>query len=355
MKIKLVIGLILILTAALNPFLTAQPLPPTKEDNPPGGGPGGPREPAGEIIEQGTVEAESVSKVYVRWPKKYLHLLVEEGDFVRKGELLMEIEPAKLAKKIDGLELMVTAVEAEVTAMEKVTVPLKKLELQSARWEAKQIEEKARLEFRAQEKMFKEDLSSAQQLEEARSAFEVAKLRVKGIELQLTNFEEGPDQARIRALKAQLQAARNRRDDLDEIVGEEARKAPHAGKVISTSKEAKTPASLSGQGIQSQREESAPMIGELSFVAIAKVAEVIISAYIYQGDIGRIRIGGRVLSRADYAPGHAFPGRIVNISPSAISRGSTSVFLVKALVENQQDILKPGTTVEVTFLTRTEK
>ena len=351
MKITMFFVLVLILTATFNPFLAAQPAPPDKISHPPGGDPPESGKGRGAIIEQGIVKAERVSRLNVQCPKKYISFPVKKGDFVREGQILMELDPAQLESKMAIIQMRVSSLQAQLTAMEKVVVPLKKLELQSTLWEAKQAEKKAAMELTAQEKMLKEGLASTQQRDEARAAFEMAQLKRKATELQLSNFKAGPEQASIASLKAELQIARHQQSVQEDSLGPEAMKAPHAGVVISLSEEDQTPGFSPKNVINFPESEGQEHPINLQYVVIADVAEVIVSAYVYQGDINRIRIGGRALVRADYAPDRTFTARVDTISPVAIRRGSTSVFQVEARVDNRENLLKPGTTVEVTFLT----
>ncbi|MDX1763203.1 MAG: efflux RND transporter periplasmic adaptor subunit [bacterium] len=214
-----------------------------------------------------------------------VELPVEEGDFVRKGDLI-----AKLDQKD-----------------ERTAVAQGQADLDIAKAELKQ----ATRNFERRKALFKQKLVSREELDQSELRLAVA----KG---QLVQATTTLDRARERLAESIIQAP------LDGII---LKKNVEEGQIIAS-------------GVTN-------VSGGTPIADIADMRSVYIEAGIDEVDIGKIKVGQSALVVAEAFPHLKFSGTIVRIAPEAKIEQNVTLFNVIVEVENKEGKLQSGMNGEI--------
>jgi HlyD family secretion protein len=90
--------------------------------------------------------------------------------------------------------------------------------------------------------------------------------------------------------------------------------------------------------------------GDLAF-RLDDLSKLLVELHISEVDINRIQTGQAVTLTLDSAPGSAYRGRVVEVSPVAEVQGGVAAFLVKAEIENADESIRPGMTAGAEIIT----
>ncbi len=83
---------------------------------------------------------------------------------------------------------------------------------------------------------------------------------------------------------------------------------------------------------------------------VADLDPVTVEVRVDELDIARVELGQPVKVRAMALPGHEFSGRVERISPEALREGNVAYFTVEVKVENPEELLRPGMSVDADIL-----
>ena len=233
----------------------------------------------------GVVEPLATVEVKSQASGEVLELLVDTGDYVEEGELMVRIDPRTVRNRL-------SQAEAEQKAAE------------------------------ARREIWRTQLERATTL--------VAKGTLTQTDYEQAALELANAEAQVVAARVEAENARIALDDT-EI------RAPMAGTVISKPVE-------KGQVISSPTQDFA---GGTLLLTMADLAAVQIRALVDETDIGKIQPGmaARVIVAA--YPTQPFSGEVVKIEPQAILEQNVTMFAVLVSIQNPHGLLKPGMNAEV--------
>ena len=233
----------------------------------------------------GVVEPLATVEVKSQASGEVLELLVDTGDYVEEGELMVRIDPRTVRNRL-------SQAEAEQKAAE------------------------------ARREIWRTQLERATTL--------VAKGTLTQTDYEQAALELANAEAQVVAARVEAENARIALDDT-EI------RAPMAGTVISKPVE-------KGQVISSPTQDFA---GGTLLLTMADLAAVQIRALVDETDIGKIQPGmaARVIVAA--YPNQPFSGEVVKIEPQAILEQNVTMFAVLVSIQNPHGLLKPGMNAEV--------
>jgi HlyD family secretion protein len=352
------------------------------------------------ISVSGNIEATTVDVAF-KIPGKIDKLLVEEGDFVKEGQLIATLEHQDLlAQKakaeatlesarsripalVKNIEFQDKSTSQEISqaqaAMDAAHSKLQELlhgsrpqEIQAAKAGVDQAlsdMEKRKADMDRAKKLFQDNYISAQEWDSARTAYEMAAATHQKAQENYALVVEGPRKEEIDAARAQLdqsQAALNlaktRKLQVDVLRRE----------LITAQAQVKEAASAI-EVIQSQIEYSnlyAPTAGVVlvknteagefnvpggAVITLGDVAKPWLKAFINESDLGRVKLGQEVSVTTDSFPGRVYPGKITFISseaeftPKNVQTAKERVKLVyriKVSLANPRNELKPGMPAE---------
>ncbi len=232
------------------------------------------------ISASGTIEPVESVEVKSKASGEIVVLAVQEGDIVKRGQLVARLDPKTVQNEFDQAEADFKV--AQVTREQRET------------------------ELGRQQDLFNRKLSSKSELDNARLAYE----------------ESGAALVRTRSV---LATARERLEDT-EI------KAPIDGVVLSRPVEV-------GQIISSG---TTTVTGGTLLCTIANMSKVYVAALVDETDIGRVMVGLPCDVRPEAYPGKQLHGEVLRIAPQARVEQNVTMFEVTCVVDNVEGLLKAG-------------
>jgi HlyD family secretion protein len=218
---------------------------------------------------------------------------VEEGDAVKKGELICRLDPTDVQAEVDQARADLDIAEAELKQAENT--------------------------YQRQKELYDRGLLSDEELDQ--------------VNLQLTQAKGKMVRARIALDQAQVRLSET--VVVAPINGIILQKYVEVGQIISS-------------GISN-------ISGGSPIADIADMDQVHIEAGIDEIDVGKIRIGQIAQVIADAYPQKVFRGKIIRIAPEAKVEQNVTLFDVIIQVENQEGLLKSGMNASVEIITLDEK
>ena len=233
----------------------------------------------------GAVEPLATVEVKSKASGEVLELLVEIGDYVTEGELMVRIDPRTVRNRL-------AQAEAEL---------------------------KAAL---SRQQISETQMTRADDLVERGTFTEIDREQAA---LELANAE-----AQVVRTEVEVENARIAVDDT-EI------RAPVTGTVIAKPVE-------KGQVISSPTQDFS---GGSVLMVMADLSAVQIRALIDETDIGKVRPGMIAEVTVAAFPNQPFPGEVLKIEPQAVVEQNVTMFAVLIAIQNQDALLKPGMNSEV--------
>lgn len=267
------------------------------------------------VTASGKIEAKSQVDISSEVTARILTITVKEGDLVKKGQLLVELDQVQFKGAVDRATAALTSVEAQL------------MQGRANRDQAKRALDRA-----TQLKKTAPTLVTDESLEQAQQAFDVADALLKSSEAQVL-------QTRASLKEAQDNLARTRL--FSPIAGRVVRLAVEEGEVA-------VPGTFS-------RETGLLMrIADLSVIqAKVKVDET---------DVVRLALGDSVAVSIDAFPDTAFVGRVTKIANSAATAAATGQtadravdFEVEVTLTNPPADVRPDLSMTARIITDTRK
>jgi HlyD family secretion protein len=254
------------------------------------------------------------------------NLAVEEGQIVKKGQFLMQIDPKLLKSAVDQ---GTAAVEAARSELEQLRVSS-----QSAQAALKQAQDN----FSRQQQLWKQGLTTKEQLDTAENA-----LKQRQAEASAAVKQVDTQQLRIQQQSASLESARY---NLSKVRIE----SPIDGVITRRNIE-------EGETVVVGTMNNAGTV----LLTIADMSLIEAQVEVDETDIPSVTIGQKTKITIDAMPGKSFSGKVTEIgnSPIQTAAGTTSTtqatnFLVKVTLDSTIPDVRPGftCTAEITTATR---
>ncbi|MBD3220708.1 efflux RND transporter periplasmic adaptor subunit [bacterium] len=255
------------------------------------------------VSASGTIQPQRQVDVSANVIGTITHLAVEEGQTVERGDLLLEIDPTEYRAAVAALEAGVRTGRADLRLAEASL-------------------EKARQDHQRQAELYREGLSSEEQLIAARTSLRVEEARVES--------------ARHRLEQTEANLAKARHD-----LGKVTISAPMTGLVTRLNVE----------------EGENAIMGTLNnpgtvLLSIADMGTLEAVVEVDETEAVKVRLGQPATIEIDAFPDDEFPGRVSEIGNSPIRSGGTQQavdFEVKVLLDRAPDIVRPGLTAKASI------
>jgi HlyD family secretion protein len=352
------------------------------------------------IVVHGNIELTETDLSF-KLPGRLVELLVDEGAFVEKGQVLARLDKVELENQRDREVAGRTAAESNLTQSmtgiqyQKASIAsdldLKRADLRQAEArlsellagsrpqeiqhaeaaanEAKVQHDLAKADWERAQRLYKNDDISTSQYDQFRTRFESTRAAQQRALDTLSLVKEGPRQEQIAAARAAVDRARaavrlgeanlidlKRREEeivarradiarseaqvkvLDVQIGDRVIYAPTNGVILSKSAE---PGEILAAGA--------------TVVTLGDIAQPYVRAYVGERDLGRVKLGQKVAVSTDSYPGKEYSGNITFISsqaeftPKQIQTAEERVKLVyrmKILLPNPNQELKNNMPVD---------
>ncbi len=274
------------------------------------------------------------------------------SDRVKKGELLMELDPVDQQRSVQQSEAAVAASEARIAqAKANLIASERDLEATRVRNEANVGSAQARVDdSRAKAKRERELLALKQtSVEEAETSettlrqseaeFRSATAQLKSTEAAAANVEARRQD--VISAEAQAQSDRVALALAQQRLGETKVYAPIDG-VLSA--RLVQPGMIIASGINN-------VGGGTSTMTLSDVSRIFVLASVDEADIGRVNVGQPATITADSFPGKEFTGEIIRVAAKGVSVSNVVTFEVKIEVTSEnKDLLKLEMTTNVEII-----
>ena len=296
--------------------------------------------PADTLLLSGNVEAHE-SVVGFRTAGRIVALPVEEGQQVKAGELLARLDDADYQQqvRIDEAMLHTRGRELELALAGNRPQDIRATEQTVA--DAKADLELKRADLARYSKLYKRDAISAQNYDQADTAYKRAQATYERAQQNFSETREGTRKEQIAVDRATLRTARQ---DL------ELSKVRRDFTVLH--------APVTGVITVRQAELGEYVVPGTPVVTVADLDHLWVRAYVSETDLGRVRWGQAATLRTDTYPGKSYKGTVTFIAsdaeftPKTVQTNKERVALVyriKVDVENPQHELKPGMPADITL------
>ena len=257
-------------------------------------------------------------------------LLVKEGDHVRKGELLLELDDADIRTQAARAQAQIKAAQAEQSALKTGGTQEEVLTLNSQLSKARSARDLAQRNLDAFRRLQQQGAASPGEVRQAEDNLQRAQADVNLLEQKQKDRYSSPEIAKVQAQASEAQASY---DAAEDAVSKSMVRAPFDGLVYALPVK-------QGAFVQA---------GDL-LLQEADLAHVLVRAFVDEPDVGRLQSGQRVEVTWDALPGRTWTGT-VNTVPSTVKlRGSRNVGEATCVVDNKDLRLLPNVNVGVTIV-----
>ncbi len=227
-------------------------------------------------------------------------ILVQEGDRVKKGEILARLHTERLQAAVDEAEAMTAAQQQVLATLEAGSRPEEIRKAQADLEAAEAKAEAARDTFERRYRLSEQKLASPEEVEEAKAAADSAAAQVKAARAALDLVLAGPRKEDIAQARARL-------------------RAQQAGLTLARVRLADAVLVAPADGIVRDRilEPGDMASPQTPVLTLALIDPVWARAYLPEPSLGRIALGARATLHTDSFPGKSYEGWVGFISPTA--------------------------------------
>ena len=257
-------------------------------------------------------------------------LLVKEGDHVRKGQLLLQLDDANIRTEATRAQAQIKAAQADQSALKTGGTQEEVITLNSQLIKARSALDLAKRSLDSFRRLQQEGAASPGEVHQAEDNLQRAQADVTLLEQKKSERYSQPEVARIQAQGEQAQSAYAAAED---ALGKSTVRAPFDGIVYSLPVK-------QGAFVQA---------GEL-LLQEADLSHVLVRAFVDEPDIGRLQPGQRVEITWDALQGRTWTGAVSTVPSTVKLRGSRNVGEVTCNFDNLDDRLLPNVNVGVTIV-----
>lgn len=283
------------------------------------------------ISTNGKIEPEDNFEAHAVAPAAVKKVLVKEGDKVKAGQLLVQLDDADARAQAARALAQLRGAEAEVASVRKGGSQEEVLTNEANLSKARAERDSAQRNLNALRKLQQTGSASAGEVQEAQNRLQRAQAELNLLEQRKTSRYSDPEVARVRASAEEARAAYAA---AQELIKNTNITAPRAGTVYSLPVR-------TGQFVNP---------GDL-IVQVAQLDKMQVRAFIDEPEIGKLSPGQKVSLTWDAVPGRTWEGVVTRVPTSVTTRGTRSVGEVVCAVANKDLKLLPNVNVNVLITT----
>jgi HlyD family secretion protein len=258
-------------------------------------------------------------------------LLVKEGDRVRKGQLLFQLDDADLRSQAARAQAQIKTAQAEQSNVSTGGTREELLTLEIQLIKARTARDTAQRNLEALRRLQQEGAASAGEVKQAEDILRQAQADTTLLEQKKKDRYSQPDVAKVVAQGAEAEAAYQAAED---ALAKSSVRAPFDGIVYALPVK---------QGAYVQTGDLLLQVGDLS--------QMLVRSFVDEPEIGRLAPGQKIEVTWDALPGRIWNGTVGTI-PSTVKRlVSRNIGEVTCTVDNHDLRLLPNVNVGVTIIT----
>ena len=257
-------------------------------------------------------------------------LLVKEGDHVRKGQLLLELDDSDIRSQAARAQAQIKTAQANLAATKNSGTQEELITLSTQLIKARSARDLAQRSLDAYRRLQQQGAASPGEVRHAEETLQGAQADVNMLEQKQKDRYSPPEIARTVAEAAEAQAAY---DGAADALSKSRVRAPFDGTVFSLPVK-------QGAFVQT---------GDL-LLQEADLSKILVRAFVDEPDIGRLQIGQRVEATWDAVPGRTWTGTVSSVPATVKPRGNRNVGETTCLIDNQDLRLLPNINLGVTIV-----
>lgn len=257
-------------------------------------------------------------------------LLVKEGDHVRKGQLLLQLDDADIRSQAARALAQVKTAQADQSALKTGGTQEEVLTVDAQLTKARGARDVVQRNLEALRRLQQQGAASAGEVQQAEDNLQRSQADVTLLEQKKHDRYSQPEVASVEARGAEAQAAYAAAED---ALSRSSIRAPFDGIVYSLPVK---------QGSFVQAGDLLLQEGDLS--------KVLVRAFVDEPDVGRLQHGQKVEVSWDALPGRIWEGAVTTIPSTVKLHGSRNVGEMTCAVDNPEAHLLPNVNVGVTIV-----
>jgi len=278
----------------------------------------------GKIEPVANFEAHSPAATTVR------RVLIAEGEFVKRGQLLLELDAADARAQAARAQTQLKTAQADISAVERGGTQEEVLNLDAQLVKARTDRDSALHNLDALKRLQPQGAATAGEVREAENALARADAQLRALEQRQTQRYSKPEVARVEAQREEAQATYQA---AQEVLAKSSVRAPYDGIVYDLPVK---------PGVF-----VAP--GQL-LLQLADLRKVQLRAFVDEPDVARLSSGNPIEVTWDAVPGRVWTGAVNSIPSTVKLHGSRNVGETTCMVDNKDLRLLPNVNVGVTIV-----
>src|SRR5713101_8482969 len=258
-------------------------------------------------------------------------ILVKEGDHVKRGQLLVELDAASARSQAAQAMAQMRASDADVNAVERGGTQEEVLTLQALLVKARADRDAAQRNLDALSRLQQSGAASSGEVRVAQGQFAAADAQVKLLESKQTQRYSRPEVARVAAQGSEAQSAYAAAED---VLSQLVIRAPFDG--IGYSLPVRQGAYVNPGDLVLQE---------------ADLSKVLVRSFVDEPDVARLAPGETIEVTWDAMPGQVWKGSVSAVPAAVKLHGTRNVGETTCIVSNQDFKLLPNINVGVTVVT----
>ena len=257
-------------------------------------------------------------------------LLVKEGDHVKKGQLLLQLNDAEARSQAARALSQVRGAQADSSAIESGGNREEVLTIESQIVKARADHDAAQRNLEALRRLQQKGAASPGEVKDAENQLARSEADLKLLQQKQKDRYSQPEIARVGAQRAEAQSAYAAAQD---VLTRLNIRAPFDGVVYSLP----------------VRQGAYVGPGDL-VLQMADLSRVLVRAYVDEPDVGRLAPGQKIEVTWDAVPGRVWEGKVDVVPASVKLRGTRNVGETTTVVDNHDFKLLPNINVGVTIV-----
>jgi HlyD family secretion protein len=258
-------------------------------------------------------------------------LLVKEGEHVRQGQLLLQLDDADLRSQAARAQAQMKAAQSNESDLTNSGTQEELLTIDSELIKARSVRDAAQRNLDAYRRLQQEGAASAGEVKQAEDALQRASADTTLLEQKKKDRYSQPEVAKVQAQGAEAQAAYAAAED---ALAKSSVRAPFDGIVYALPVK---------QGAYVQTGDLLLQEGDLS--------QMLVRTFVDEPDIGRLTTGQKIEVTWDALPGRIWSGTVSAVPSTVKLRVTRSVGEVTCTLDNHDLRLLPNVNVGVTIIT----
>jgi HlyD family secretion protein len=282
------------------------------------------------ISTNGKIEAVQNLEAHAPIATTVKRLLVREGDHVRKGQLLLQLDDADIRSQAARAQAQIKTAQAQQAALNVGGTQEEVLTLDADLAKTRTDRDLAQHNLEALRRLQQQGAASPGEVRQADDKLQSVQADLNLLEQKKRDRYSSPEVAKVQAQAVEAQAAY---DAAEDALGKSSIRAPFDGTVYSLPVK-------QGAFVQA---------GDL-LLQEADLSHVQVRAFVDEPDIGRLLAGQKVEITWDAIPGRTWTGAVRTVPSTVKLHASRNVGETTCIVDNHDLRLLPNVNVGVTIV-----